>query len=529
MRKMTAFLLSAAMLWSAVSSVVAAGVSYNADFEDAETKFGKGTTYSGFKNTAADYSDFIKASWVAEEGKDKSTGLEISYKSATWYAGEVFFLIPSVWNMSSDLKYLNFDYKGKGSVKINLSTGKAEDDTLTNGTRYGYKITVDSPNEWQSISIPLSEFVNGTTSVTITDIGAVTFQAGENGNLSNNAAETKAMTAAELEAKAKAGVIVFDNMTLSSEEGKTTVDPSAPTPTPTPTPKPDDSVKVIDFDTTSLSVKQTWAGFKNNAGDYSDFIKPAVTENGKNGKGFEISYTSATWYSGEVFAAIPTKWAINSGAKYVEFDAKGKAKLKIALETGEVINGTRYEARVDIDTDNEWKTYSIPVSTFVNNGTAVTLSEVTGMTFKAAESGNLNNNDADVKAMSADALSAAAVSGSVVLDNITLKDIATVKPYANTVLIQNGGVLDKYTDAQDGKITVKVSVGNAGESLDVTVVAAVFENGLIDKVKIKKAEIISTGDITFDITAESAAGKTMKVFVYDNFGKLTPVSEVAVF
>lgn len=525
MKKITSILLTTAVLLGSMTSVTAASVSYNADFEETETKFGKGTTYSGFKNTAADYSDFIKASWVTGEGKDESTGLEISYKAATWYAGEVFFPIPAVWEMSSELKYLNFDYKGTGSVKINLSTGKVSDDTLTSGTRYAYKITVDSPSEWKSISIPLTDFVNGSTSVTITDIGAVTFQAGENGNLSNSAAETKAMTAAELEAKAKAGVIVFDNMTLSSEEGETTVETS----TPTPTEEPDDSVRVIDFDTASLSVKQTWAGFKNDAGDYSDVIKSSVTENGKSGKGFELSYTAATWYSGEVFAAIPSKWAIDSDAKYIEFDAKGDAKIKIALETGEVINGTRYEALADIDTGDEWKTYSIPISSFIKSGTSVTLSEVTGMTFKAAESGNLNNNDADVKAMSAEALSAVAVSGNVVIDNITLSDTATVKPETKVRIIQNGEELNSFADAEDGKVTVKVSVTNAGEKLNTTVVAAVYKNGIMDKVKIKSAEITSTGDISFDITAETASEKMLKVFVFDDFDKLTPVSDAIIF
>ena len=67
-----------------------------ADFESADAKFGNSTTYSGTKNTAGDYSDFVKPEWVADGGKENSTGLRITYKAATWYAGEVFFPIPVV-------------------------------------------------------------------------------------------------------------------------------------------------------------------------------------------------------------------------------------------------------------------------------------------------------------------------------------------------------------------------------------------------------------------------------------------------
>lgn len=55
-----------------------------ADFESADAKFGNSTTYSGTKNTAGDYSDFVKPEWVADGGKENSTGLRITYKAATW-------------------------------------------------------------------------------------------------------------------------------------------------------------------------------------------------------------------------------------------------------------------------------------------------------------------------------------------------------------------------------------------------------------------------------------------------------------
>ena len=76
----------------------------------------------------------------------------------------------------------------------------------------------------------------------------MTFQAGENGGLSNSASETKAMTAAELEAKARNGSIIFDNMELSNV-GENVLNPNA---TPEPTEKPDNTTRTIDFDTYTL-------------------------------------------------------------------------------------------------------------------------------------------------------------------------------------------------------------------------------------------------------------------------------------
>jgi hypothetical protein len=395
-----------------------------ADFESADAKFGNGTTYSGTKNTAGDYSDFVKPEWVADGGKESSTGLRITYKAATWYAGEVFFPIPVAWQNGADAEYLNFDYNGKGIVNISLSTGSVATDTLTNGTKYSYKLNANTNGKWQSISIPLSEFKNNGNPVTITDIGCVTFQAGENGGLSNSASETKAMTAAELEAKARNGSIIFDNMELS-DVGENVPDPNA---TPEPTEEPDNTTRTIDFDTYTLSHKQTWAGFNNNDKTYSDSITSAITENGKEGKALELTYKAATWYAGEVFMAIPKEWAINKSSECLEFDAKGQGKIKISLETGEVINGTRYGQTVTIDTNNEWQKISVPLSDFVNNGNQVPLAEVVGMTFAAAESGNLNNNAEETKMMSADELEEKAVTGNVIIDNITLEETDITSP-----------------------------------------------------------------------------------------------------
>ena len=40
--------------------------------------------------------------------------------------------------------------------------------------------------------------------------------------------------------------------------------------------------------------------------------------------------------------SIPKEWAINKNSECLEFDAKGQGKIKISLETGEVVNGIRY-------------------------------------------------------------------------------------------------------------------------------------------------------------------------------------------
>lgn len=65
---------------------------------------------------------------------------------------------------------------------------------------------------------------------------------------------------------------------------------------------------------------------------------------------------------------------------------------------------------------------SVPLSEFVNNGNEVPLTDVVGMAFSAAESGNLDNNAEETKMMSADELEEKAVTGCVVIDNITLAE-----------------------------------------------------------------------------------------------------------
>ena len=113
MKKLVSLIIAMSIFFSINCAIFATNVSYMADFESADAKFGNSTTYSGTKNTAGDYSDFVKPEWVADGGKENSTGLRITYKAATWYAGEVFFPIPVAWQNGADAEYLNFDYNGK--------------------------------------------------------------------------------------------------------------------------------------------------------------------------------------------------------------------------------------------------------------------------------------------------------------------------------------------------------------------------------------------------------------------------------
>ena len=527
MKRLLSMFIATSMLCSAVITAGAVDVSYMADFEEAATRFGKSTVYAGFKNSAGDYKDFITPAFAAGEGKDGSTGLEINYKAATWYAGEIFFPIPSSWGNGSGAEYLNFDYKGTGTIKINLSTGSTSNDTLTTGTRYGYRFTANTNGSWESISIPLSSFVNGTTPVTITEIGSVTFQAGESANLNNNAAETKAMSASELEAVAKAGSIVLDNMELSSKGDNA----GQPSQTTAPTEAPDTTTRVIDFDDYSLNQKQTWAGFKNDAADYTDFIKSEITDQGKAGKGFKLTYNAATWYSGEVFCAIPKEWAVNKTSSYLEFDAKGRGIIKIALETGEVVNGKRYEQRVYIDTNGEWQKFSIPLSVMKNGDETVPLQNVTGMTFKAAESGNLNNNDAATKAMTKSELEAAAKKGEVIIDNITLSENYTAQPNVTVTISQNSRVVSSASDIDPdgGKVKISAAVSNCTAAQDAVLAVAIYNNGILDNVKLAGDTIDYSGTVEVTVNAAELTGKTMKVFVLDSLRTIKPLTIPVMF
>lgn len=464
MKKLISLLVTASMLLSSVPAVFAAGVSYMADFESANAKFGTSVKYPGTANNSGDYRDSIEPKWVDGEGKNDSTGLQITYKAATYYAGEVFFPLPQAWKNGAGAQYLNFDYKGKGVLKLSFSTQEITGYTVGQGTKYSYTLRADTNGEWQSISVPLTSFVNGTTSVDLSEINIFTFMAGESGGLDNNAASTKEMSAEELEAKARTGDVIFDNLELSD------VGENVPTPSETTNPQ-DEKTKVIDFDSYALSHKQTWAGFKNDSQDYTDTISTSTVENGKEGKGFQITYKAATYYSGEVFTAIPSKWDTDEPAAYLEFDANGRGVINVNLETGEVINGTRYGQKVSIDTNGEWQRISLPLSKFLNSGNPVVLSEVTGMTFTAGENGGLSNSADETKAMSAEDLNARAKTGTVVIDNITLAEKSSVTTFNadfersetrfGTGTKYNGHSASGYSDFIKGELASGEGVGGS--------------------------------------------------------------------
>lgn len=188
---------------------------------------------------------------------------------------------------------------------------------------------------------------------------------------------------------------------------------------------------VADFDTYSILTRTPWAGFKNTTGDYSDYIKSAITDNGKEGKGLNLYYQAATWYSGYVFCTLPANWDVSKDVNTVEFDYKGKGEYKIALETENFLNGKKYDYRIALDSKNEWKHVSIPISDFLLNGANVNLPEVVGIAFQAGENGGLNNAADETKAMSAEDLTAAAKVGNVVIDNLALTKIDIPTPTAD--------------------------------------------------------------------------------------------------
>lgn len=421
MKKLVSLFITASMIVASITSVSAANVSYMADFESNEAKYRSGqnvgTNYDGTKNSAGDYKDFVTMGEA--QGVDGSTGIQIAYSSATYYAGEIFRSLPLSWYDGADVagvgaKFLNFDYKGKGVINLSFSTQVINDYSASNdGIKYTYKFAANTNGEWQKISIPFSDFKHGENSLeNLEGINLFTFMAGENGGLDNNAASTKEMTKEELEARAKIGSVIFDNMELS-DVGEHLYDPTT---------------RVIDFDTYTLTHKNTWGGFANNDGTYRDFMQ-YLSADGKEGKGAHITYRAATYYSGEIFTATPELWAVNKDSNYLEFDAKGRAVLNINLETGNAENGKRYGQRVIIDTNGEWQRISMPLTKFLNSDESVPLSEVVGISFTNGENGGLSNSAEESKNMNASELEERAKTGDVVIDNLTLSEESSVTSF----------------------------------------------------------------------------------------------------
>ncbi|MDD6484532.1 MAG: hypothetical protein PUF72_08160 [Clostridiales bacterium] len=486
-----------------------------ADFETAQTTLSSAAVYAGFKNSAGDYSDFIKAQTAL--GMD-GNGLEISYRAATWYSGEIFLNAPAVWDVNKDVNALEFDYKGSGSLKAKLMCGK-----VVGGDRYETAITLTDDGEWHHVILPLTDFKKSGVSVTKEEILGMAFTAAQNGGLNNTALETLALSARELEAKAKTGTAVLDNIALTDNY---TEAPPTPSPTPEPTPKPASSY-TIDFDNVKLYPKGTWAGFKNNSGDYSDYIKGAMSEGGKDKSGFLLEYQSATYYAGEVFTQPIPAFDTSVNVNYVEFDIKGRAIFKMALETGAVINGTRYECRFEADTGGEWRHLCLPVTAFSKNGQTVPMSEVVGISFTAAENGNLSNSSDEVKAMSADELKAKAKTGSIMIDNLTFSEESENKTgiSADTCLYQNGAPIPSAKQAADGKVTVVTTLSNCVVTQPVTAFAAVYDkSGALVSVGAASGKIMTEGGIECSVNIKNAADKTMRLFLFESTDTMRPIA-----
>ncbi len=478
------------------------------------------TTFSGFKNNAGDYSDYVSGDVTASgEGKE-GKGYKIEYQSASYFAGEKFTKVPNMWMTDADSNYLEFDVKGHGSVNINLMAGGTVSNGQVLGTRYGQKITVNT-DEWKTISIPISKFVTNGEVVPLADVQGISFTAGENGGVDNNATESKEMSKEDLLAKAKHGEIIIDNITLAEESSITDF--------------------VADFESadSSFGATQTYDGHKVAADStYKDYIKgTAVSGEGfGDSTGYKVDYSAAFTYSGEVFAAIPQIWELGiDSAEYLNFDYKGEGVIKLSFSTGnkngaELTSGTRYTKTLNLDSHGEWAKASIPLSSFVNNGTSVNLNEIGAVTFQAGESLYLDKDSEEAKEKGDDKLAAEAKKGSVIFDNMELsatEGYNTNFADVNVTAEINGQEISKLAD---GDITVKAAIAGFSGNTDITLAAAIYNaDGTLDDVKLAEKTINGEGEVTLMLTVADASGKSMRAFIFDDFEKLHPIASAAQF
>ena len=477
------------------------------------------TSFSGFKNTAGDYSDYVNGD-VTEDGKD-GKGYKVAYQSASYFAGEKFTKVPDMWMTDAESNFLEFDVKGHGSVNVNLMAGGLVTNGTVEGTRYGQKITVNT-DDWKTISIPISNFVTNGTVVPLADVKGITFTAGENGGIDNNAAESKAMSKEELEAKAKKGEIIIDNITLAEESSV--------------------SAYVADFESadSSFGKSQTYDGHKlASDSTYKDYIKAAtVSGEGFGGStGYKVDYSAAFTYSGEVFAAIPQIWELGiDSAQYLNFDYNGTGVVKISFSTGnkngvELTNGTKYTKTLNLDSNGGWAKFSVPLNEFVNNGAPVNIAEIGAVTFQAGESLFLDHGSEEAQAKGDDKLAEEAKKGSIIFDNMELSATegnTTIFITADVTAEVNGQPIDKLAD---GDITITAALSGLGADSEITVAAAIYNaDGTLDNVKLATETLSGEGEITLNITAEdTASGKTMKVLTFDDFANLHPAVSAVPF
>ncbi len=475
-------------------------------------------TFDGFKNTAGDYKDFVTGD-VTDDGKD-GKGYKVAYQSASYFAGEKFTKVPDMWETDAESKFLELDVKGHGSVNVNLMAGGLVTNGVVQGTRYSQKITVNT-DDWKTISIPISNFVAKEQVVPLNEVQGISFTAGENGGIDNNAPESKAMSKEDLEAKAKKGEVIIDNITLAKESSVT--------------------VYAADFESadSSFGTSRTYDGHKLTADStYKDYVKgAAVSGEGLGGStGYKVDYSAAFTYSGEVFAAIPQIWELGiDSAQYLNFDYKGKGIVKLSFSTGnkngvELTDGKRYTATLNLDSHGQWAKYSVPLSEFKNGDESVNIADIGAVTFQAGESLFFNKDSEEAQAKGDEKLAEEAKKGSIVFDNMEIsatEGSSTVFADVKVTAEIDGKQTDKLAD---GDITVKAAMSGMSDNSNITLAAAIYNaDGSLDDVKLASDTINGDGEVSLKINAADTSGKSMKVFVFDDFDKLHPITKVTLF
>ena|GEM_PF-849564 len=208
------------------------------DTFDGSTLIRKVDQYKGWGNAEAGYYDYIRQSFVENEGMDGTRAMKIEVSASSWYSGEVFFSIPAdSWNMrypthmEFDIKYeipTDFPAGNEGGpcrkLNFNLSTEKVKD-----GKRFGFNVDLSGEEEgkWVRISIPLANFTDKSKNpVTPDDILGFTLTPGESGNIGDGSYGTvnyKTATLEQFHKALKKGIFYIDNITFTNMEGSRVV------------------------------------------------------------------------------------------------------------------------------------------------------------------------------------------------------------------------------------------------------------------------------------------------------------------
>lgn len=396
----------------------------------------------------------------------------------TWSA-TVTMKMPSEWSMEefSGGAYVHFMAKGENNTaQFNSMCLEFKDADNKDIVKKYFTV---SGSGYEHIIIPVAEDLSALSSIRIAD------------NM-----------------KKTAGEITIDDFSISSAAPERRVNAEI------------NQIADFELQQTSLSTASTYAGFKNNAGDYKDYIT-AKTAEGKSGSGLEISYRAATWYSGEVFLNAPSVWDTNKDIDALEFDYKGKGRIKVKLMCGKVIAGDRYETTVIFEDDGEWHHVFLPLEEFKKSGVSVKKEDILGIAFTSAENGNLNNNKSETKAMSAEELSAKAREGAVVIDNLSLTN---KKLSAEVKLYQADKELKSLGEASDGAVTAEAEISGLPYGQSTTAVFAVYDaDGRL--VGASSGSTVGCGTIRCTSEISDTKSKKAKVIILGGFEAINPLGE----